>query len=487
MRRTDMAYPGRDTDGPGDRCEHLVLIVGIGGLPAPEALRAARSVTRYVSVLFVTAWADPAPLREIWQLDAAGGGEFLEVPNLEAAVDSCVRLHDRLPVDGVVTYSELLLKPQAEIAARLGLPGNSPESVATAQSKARQRIVFATHGVPSPRHARLRDDSDVFAAVEAIGLPAVFKPSLGAGSRNVTQVGTVSELTRAYHRARQAPGAFLQGEDVFLLEEPMPVEGADDSPYADYVSVESLLFEGAATHVAISDRLRLRHGYVEEGLVIPTRLGDDAAKRVTDCAERALRAVGLTHGATHTEIALTPDGPRVIEVNARAGGPTPTMLQVAAGYDFAAEIARVALGQPPGPPPQFTAVAWFRFMPIPAGSWRVTSQRTADEARQRFPELKQLSLRFRPGQTALRSNTQHLASFTVQGMTAREANDLAAAVESFLAITLAPLDSPGDQEAGCLRERSHEPRTSPNPCSPVAAIRWQVTGRAAIRLLACSA
>ena len=441
-----MPCPGREAGQSGDQCPHLVLIVGIGGLQAPEALRAARRVTGRVSVLFVTAWADPAPLRGMWEQGAAAGAEFLEVPDLDTAVDDCVRLNDRLPVDGVVTYSELLIKPQAEIASRLALPGNDPASVAIAQSKAAQRAVFAHCGVPAPRHARLRDDSDIRAAVEAIGLPAVFKPSLGAGSKNVTRVSTVRELVRAYQHARQSRTAFLQRDDVFLLEEPLPVEGSSDSPFADYVSVESLLFDGVATHLAVSDRLRLRHGYVEEGLVVPSRLGDVDARRVTDCAEQAIRAVGLSHGATHTEIALSPDGLRVIEVNARAGGPTPTMLQVAAGYDFAAEIARVALGQPPGPPPQFGAVAWFRFVPIPAGAWRVVSQRTADEARQRFPELKQISLRFRPGQEALRSNTQHLASFTVRGATVREAQDIAAAVEGFLAFTLEPLGDPRTQE-----------------------------------------
>ncbi|GHJ36892.1 acetyl-CoA carboxylase biotin carboxylase subunit family protein [Streptomyces sp. TS71-3] len=440
------AAPG--TDGTSDPQGHLVLVVGVGGLRPPEALRAVRGVTDRVSVLFVTAWADPAPLREMFKQEAVSDGEFLEVPDFDGAVDACVALHERLPVQGVVTYSEVLLLPHARIAHRLGLPGNSPESVAIAQSKASQRAAFAAHGVPSPRHAALRGEDDIPAAVEAIGLPAVFKPSLGAGSQNVRRVATVEELAEALHEARSVRGPFLQQDDTFLLEEAMAVEGSGESPYADYVSVESLLFEGRAEHVAVSDRLRLRHGYVEEGLVVPSRLDGTCAAAVVDCAERAIRAVGLTSGAVHTEVALTPQGPRVLEVNARAGGPTPPMLRIAADYPFAAEIARVALGLPPGPPPRFTGVAWFRFIPIPEGTWRIASQATAEETLHRFPELKQLSLRFRPGQTAERRNTQHLASFTVHGDTVDEARATAAAVEDFLAFTLEPVDPPDDGGPG---------------------------------------
>lgn len=435
--------------GAGDGPPHLVLIVGIGGLPAPDALRSVLTVTPRVSVVFVTAWTDAAPLRALWERlgVAASGGEFLAVPDLDSAVAASVALHERLPVAGVVTYSEILLQPQAGIVERLGLPGNGIEAVSTAQSKARQRAVFAEHGVPAPRFAEILGEDDIDAAVEAVGLPAVFKPSLGAGSQNVIKAHTREEIVQAYRSARATKTPFIQRDDAFLLEEPMPVEGREDSDYADYVSVESLLLDGKAEHVAISDRLRLRHGYVEEGLVLPSRLPAEQTAAIADCTEQALRAIGLTHGAMHTEIALTPDGPRVIEVNARAGGPIPTMLKAAADHDFAADIARVSLGRPPGPRPRFTGVSWFRFVPIPAGEWRVVSQRTAEEARQKFPELIQLSLRFTPGQTASRKNTQHLASFTVRGDTREEARLLSADVERFLAIVLEPAnkgDAVGD-------------------------------------------
>ncbi|MDF3290474.1 ATP-grasp domain-containing protein [Streptomyces silvisoli] len=425
---------------------HLLLIAGVGGLSAADALAAARRATPRVSLVFVAAWSPPDAAREAWER-APGGGAFLVADGLDGVVDAAVALHGRVPLHGVVTYSELLLRPQAEIADRLGLPGNSPRAVAVAQSKARQRAAFAAHAVPSPRSAVIRGDGDLAAAVSAVGLPAVFKPSLGAGSQGVHLVSTAGELADAFRRGLGADTPFIQRDDAFLLEEPMRLEGTAPSPYADYVSVESLLFHGAAQHLAVSDRLRLRHGYVEEGLVLPSRLDEPTARRVVDCADQAIKAIGLTHGAVHTEIAVLPDGPRVIEVNARAGGPLPNLLREAAGYDFAREIARTALGLRPAPRPRTTSVAWFRFVPIPAGEWRVVSQRTVEEVRAAFPRLVRLGLRFRPGQQARRDTTQHLAAFTVVADSTDEARRTAEAVERYLDIRLEPVD----ERQGALR------------------------------------
>ncbi len=427
---------------PMSASPHLVLIAGVGGLPAVDALLAARQVTPRVSVIFVTAWTAAEAVRQAWA-NAPADTEFLLSDDLDGAVDAAIALHDRVPVHGVLTYSELLLRPQAEIARRLGLAGNDPEAVAVAQSKARQRMAFAEYGVPAPRFAVIHTGSDLRAAAKAIGFPAVFKPSLGAGSLNVRLVGGPAELKAAYRTALRTYTPFIQDGDAFLLEEPLPVEGAAPSPYADYVSVESMLFRGRCEHLAVTDRLRLQHGYVEEGAVLPSRLDRETRQSVMDCAGQAIKAVGLTNGAVHTEIALTPDGPRTIEVNARAGGPIPVMLRAAAGYDLAVEMARAALGISPTPCPEMPAVAWYRCVPIPAGNWRVVSQRDAEEVQRLFPGLLRLRMLFRPGQQARRDTTQVLASFGVSAATVAAARAIAEEVERSLDIRLEPL---GDRE-----------------------------------------
>lgn len=416
---------------------HLLLLAGIGGHAPEDALGSLATLTDTVSVVYVTAWRPSEQVRAEWERRGLRG-EFLDAPDLDAAVEAAVALHGRLPLHGVVTYSELLLRPQAEIASRLGLPGNAPEAVAIAQSKARQRLVFAEHGVPSPEFEVITSERDLAAAAARVGLPGVFKPSLGAGSQSVKLVSTYAELVHAFTVGRAEKTAFLQSDEAYLLEQRMALEADGDSGYAAYCSVESLLADGTAHHLAVSDRLALEHGYAEEGIVLPSRLDEATRAAVVDVAERAIRAIGLASGAVHTEIALTADGPRVIEVNARAGGPLPTMFKVAADYDYAAEIGRSALGLQPAGMPEFTRVALLRFLPIPLGNWRVAAQTPVEEVLRAFPELVYVSPRFAPGQRVTRQRTLHLASFLVSAPDRAAARAVAQRVERALDIRLVP-------------------------------------------------
>ena len=65
-----------------------------------------------------------------------------------------------------------------------------------------------------------------------------------------------------------------------------------------------------------------------------------------EVATAALHALGVRTGGFHTEIKLTPDGPRVIEVNGRIGGGVPEMLFEASGVSIFNLSMRVALGEP---------------------------------------------------------------------------------------------------------------------------------------------
>ncbi len=85
------------------------------------------------------------------------------------------------------------------------------------------------------------------------------------------------------------------------------------------------------THLAITGRFPLAPPFRETGFFIPASIAPGQQAELLDLAGETLRALGLEVGAAHTEIKLTSEGPRVIEVNGRIGGGVPDMLRLADG------------------------------------------------------------------------------------------------------------------------------------------------------------
>src|SRR5262249_34502807 len=83
--------------------------------------------------------------------------------------------------------------------------------------------------------------------------------------------------------------------------------------------------------------------FVELGQAVPARLPGALGAEVREIATAALKAVGYDHGIAHTEMILTTDGPRIVEVNPRpAGDCILDLLRLTSGvdlYDIAADLA----------------------------------------------------------------------------------------------------------------------------------------------------
>jgi biotin carboxylase len=414
---------------------HVVMLAGQGGLTPLDTIPPIAEVTRSVSCLYVATGADPEPSRRWWSGQGEFDGEFVIAPTAEELLRQALALHERRPIHGVATYAEDLLGQQAEIANALGLPGNSVSAVTIAQSKARQRIAFAQHQVPTPQFAIIRDVDDLPVAAGQVRFPAVLKASVAVDGRGVRIVEDPDRLAYAYAELLAARATFACQDPLMVLEERMSLRGEPGCQYANYCSVESLLSAGAVHHLAVSDRLGQHHGHIEEGLALPSRMDADRQCELIDCADRAIAAIGLVNGAVHTEIALTPAGPKIIEVNARSGGPVEGAFR-AVGYNYGADVARSALGQPLTPPTAFDGVAWFRVLPAPEGEFIAAGHTSLDELHERFADLFAIRVFFRPGDRVGRHHQQFLAGFVVRGRDFPGTIATAEAVEEALAIRL---------------------------------------------------
>jgi len=241
---------------------------------------------------------------------------------------------------GIITYADALIPVTARLATRLGLDFHHGDTVPRLTDKLAQREALRAAGMAVPRFVVVPPDptsSDLDAVASQVDFPVVLKPRQGAGGRDTVLARDLGELR---HFMADHATASMIIEEYLVGASPPP------SPlFADYVSVESVVCGATVSHIAVTGRFPLAEPFRESGFVLPSDLGPSDTRDVLDTASRAIAALGVRIGFLHTEIKLTPHGPRIIEVNGRLGGAVPALVSQATGVDLMAMSQRVALGE----------------------------------------------------------------------------------------------------------------------------------------------
>ncbi|OIK27665.1 ATP-grasp domain-containing protein [Streptomyces malaysiense] len=312
----------------------LLVVHDQGSATAWRILSAARGLCR---VIFLCEPRNPAYEAELTPV--GGHAEIADITGLGEA-EVC-RLAERLAPAGVVTFSEHRLRLTAAVAAHCGLRFHSRATAAALTDKYRQRQLLSQAGVQRTGCVMVRDPDQAAAALARVGTPAVLKPRHGAGSVDTCLITSADEL-----RAHLLEFTADDDRD-FVLEEFLPGDPTRTGPgWADFVSVESLVVDGEPRTAAINGKPPMVPPFRETGHVLPAPVTAAVAAEAERLAQAAVRALGIRHGITHTEVKLTPHGPRIIEVNGRLGGFIAEILQRRTGYDMVAAALRLALGLP---------------------------------------------------------------------------------------------------------------------------------------------
>ncbi len=242
---------------------------------------------------------------------------------------------------GIVTFSERMLSLTAEIAAQLGLPYHSADTIRAVTDKSVQRGLLSHSSRLHARHVLLGPDSTA-ADLAEFPFPAVAKPLRGEGGKNVRLLRDIDDLP-ADMRQLLVDSPLIE---QFFPARPHPANSA----YGSYVSAEAFVIDGVVSHWAITDKLRPAYPFFETGSISPHRLPDADAAEVRDAATEALRLLGVAHGCVHVEIKLTPTGPKLIEVNGRLGGSVAKLMRATRGWDVVRATMELALGRVPSLP-----------------------------------------------------------------------------------------------------------------------------------------
>jgi biotin carboxylase len=307
------------------------LIVGGGGGDAPARLRAFADDIETIVLCRTSALASLQDAEDSTAIVAVKDG---------APVDRWTsiarRIDEEWRVGSVVSFGEAEQGAAAAIAADLGLPYHSVETVACVDDKVAMRRRLAAAGLCDVPFRQVSSVAEFTAFFEDVGPPVLLKPTSGVASVGVAVVRTRDEV----------PGAFRRTETAELpgLRTSLPL--AERYLQGPEYSVEALSHGGHHYVLAVTEKFKDPSTKVELGHVIPARLPAEDERLVIEYVRSVLTALGVTYGPTHTEVILTARGPMIVETHLRPGGDEiVSLVQDATGVDMADLVIRQLAGE----------------------------------------------------------------------------------------------------------------------------------------------
>ena len=247
----------------------------------------------------------------------------------EKILEVCQTQH----IDGICTIASDVAAPTvAYVANNMGLIGNSYESAIKANNKFLMRNAFIQADIPCPQYKM------VTSIEEALGerwtYPLIVKPSDRSGSLGVTKVLTAIDLGPAIEKAIS----------VSFKKQAMVEEFIDGRE----ISVEFISYLGRHYPLQITDKVTTdAPHFVELEHHQPSTLLPEMFQKIYGITKRALNALGITNGASHSEYKITKEGRiAIMEIGGRMGGDFigSDLVRLSTGYDFVKGVIEVALG-----------------------------------------------------------------------------------------------------------------------------------------------
>ncbi|MFC5180685.1 ATP-grasp domain-containing protein [Actinomadura harenae] len=274
--------------------------------------------------------------------------------NHHGDIERTVRNLRALSTTAVIPAMEASL-PLSQLCADAVTPdeANVTELMDARRHKYLMHQALAAAGLPVARQICSNDPAEVEAWIEREGLTGrdlVIKPPASAGIVNVGR----APGGRGWREQFDAINGERDKHDI-LAEAVLVMEHLTGTEYA----VDTVSHHGRHS---LTDIIRYDRAEYGEGIAVynavewmPYAPDDPVLGPLMDYALAALDAVGLRQWAAHTEIMMTEDGPRLLEVNPRfAGIGHPTLTKIATGESQLTRAVDVCAGRGGELPDGFT-------------------------------------------------------------------------------------------------------------------------------------
>jgi citrate lyase beta subunit/biotin carboxylase len=272
-----------------------IMIIGAGILQVPAIIRAKELGYEVIS-------ADINP--------NAVGFKYADTKCVVSTNDiqGILKEAEKLEPDGVMTLAtDMPVRSVAAVGEKLNLNTIDKSTAIRVTDKSEMRKFLKDKSIPIPQYYVVETFDDCVKASKYFKTSFIIKPSDSSGSRGVFLVENASQLYNAYKYSSQ-----YSKNGKVLLEEYM---------IGPEVSVETFSIDGIVNIIAVTDKktsgaphfVELRHS-------IPSILEKEILLEIEKVAKMAVKTIGIENGPSHTEIIVTDEGPKIVEIGARLGG-----------------------------------------------------------------------------------------------------------------------------------------------------------------------
>lgn len=275
-----------------------------------------------------------------WREGATGAEDAdffyeISITELDEILEQCRKIK---PQAVTTIGSDLANITVQYLAEKLGLPGNSAECINCSTNKYAMRKAMRAAGVPVP-YFQVTDGTEKIAVPS---YPVIVKPTDRSGSRAITRVERKEELQEAIRNAIDQ-----SFEKKAIIEE--YISGQE-------YSMEAISYEGTHTCLAITKKFTTGDPhYIEIGHLEPAPLEPELREKIIQEIFRALDALKIRNGASHSEFRVDESGNvRIIEIGSRMGGDCigSHLVPLSTGQDFVKMVIQAAAGEKPELNPQ---------------------------------------------------------------------------------------------------------------------------------------
>lgn len=308
---------------------------------------------------------------------------------------------------------------------------------ATIKSYMRERLKECQ--APIPTYYVTKDFEDFKAAVEALDGRCIVKPSDNAGSRGVVLLDGEKER----EEEEQLDGKKEWGEEelrrIYEYSKGNSRNGivmVEEFMAGPEVSVEAMTINGKTTIIAITDKYITPPPYfVEIAHSEPSRLSEETQEKIRKTALQAIKAIRLQNGPSHTEIKVTEEGPKIVEIAARLGGDfiTSKLVPLSTGIDLVGASVLLATGEEPDLDRKWQKGAAIHF--IQGGRGKIRRLEATEEIF-RLKGVEEVVIYKKEGDTVdgTKSSNDRLGHIVTTGKTVEEAMEVGKRALSYIRI-----------------------------------------------------